>query len=69
MVHDMGQTCRSPTDNLLVAMGRWMDETIPLVPNRYRTALQTSAGGRPSQQLSPGYILSILDATPPSVHA
>ncbi|CAL5227269.1 g10200 [Coccomyxa viridis] len=36
---------RSPTDNLLVAMGRWMDETIPLVPNRYRTALQTSAAG------------------------
>lgn len=37
--------CRSPTDNLLVAMGRWMDETIPLVPNRYRSALQATAAG------------------------
>lgn len=36
---------RSPTDNLLVAMGRWMDEAVPLVPNRYQTALAASASG------------------------
>ncbi|CAK0757071.1 hypothetical protein CVIRNUC_002509 [Coccomyxa viridis] len=36
---------RSPTDNLLVAMGRWMDDTIPLIPNRYQPALQASAAG------------------------
>ena len=36
---------RSPTDNLLVAMGRWMDRAIPLVPNRYQAALATGPAG------------------------
>ncbi|BDA43850.1 Protein TIC 55, chloroplastic [Coccomyxa sp. Obi] len=36
---------RSPTDNLLVAMGRWMDRAIPLVPNRYQAALAAGPSG------------------------
>lgn len=36
---------RSPTDNLLVAMGRWMDNAIPLVPNRYQAALAAGPAG------------------------
>lgn len=36
---------RSPTDNLLVAMGRWMDNAIPLVPNRYQAALAAGPTG------------------------
>lgn len=27
---------RSPTDHLLVAIGRWMDDAVPHMPNRYR---------------------------------
>lgn len=38
-------SCRSPTDNLLVAMGRWMDKSIPLVPNRYSGPLAAVAPG------------------------
>ena len=37
-----GGLVRSPTDNMLVAMGRWMDEAVPLVPNRYSAALPAS---------------------------
>lgn len=36
---------RSPTDNLLIAMGRWMDRAIPLVPNRYQAALAAGPSG------------------------
>lgn len=36
---------RSPTDNLLVAMGRWMDHAVPLVPNRYQSALAAGPAG------------------------
>ena len=43
---------RSPTDNMLVAMGRWMDDAIPLVPNRYSSALP-STGAKPALQHTP----------------
>ena len=36
---------RSPTDNFLIALGRWLDAAIPLVPNRYRLLVAADAAG------------------------
>ena len=36
---------RSPTDSLLIAMGRWMDAAVPAVPNRYRGVLSADGAG------------------------
>jgi hypothetical protein len=49
---------RSPTDNMLVAMGRWMDEAIPLVPNRY--ASLPAAGNSPAAQPARPLFLMLL---------
>lgn len=36
---------RSPTDNILVASGKWMDKAVPCMPNRYQAALTSSLQG------------------------
>ncbi|KAK9838314.1 hypothetical protein WJX81_004064 [Elliptochloris bilobata] len=36
---------RSPTDNFLIAMGRWLDAAVPRVPNRYRLLVSADAAG------------------------
>ena len=36
---------RSPTDNILVASGKWMDKAVPWMPNRYQGALISSSQG------------------------
>ena len=36
---------RSPTDNFLIALGRWLDAAIPLVPNRYCLLVAADAAG------------------------
>ncbi len=36
---------RSPTDNILVASGKWMDKAVPWMPNRYQGLLSSSLQG------------------------
>lgn len=36
---------KAPSDNLLVALGKWMDAAIPLMPNRYRALLAAGHAG------------------------
>ncbi len=36
---------RSPTDNILVASGKWMDKAVPGMPNRYQGLLSSSLQG------------------------
>ena len=36
---------RSPTDNILVASGKWMDKAIPFMPNRYQGLLTSGLSG------------------------
>lgn len=36
---------RSPTDNILVASGKWMDTAVPSMPNRYQGLLTSSLQG------------------------
>lgn len=36
---------RSPTDNILVASGKWMDKAVPLMPNRYQGLLASGLQG------------------------
>lgn len=37
---------RSPTDNILVASGKWMDKAVPDMPNRYQGLLTSSLQGK-----------------------
>ena len=36
---------RSPTDNILVASGKWMDKAVPFMPNRYQGLLMSGLQG------------------------
>ena len=36
---------RSPTDNILVASGKWMDKAVPFMPNRYQGLLTSGLQG------------------------
>ena len=36
---------RSPTDNILVASGKWLDRAVPNMPNRYQGLLTSSLQG------------------------
>ena len=36
---------RSPTDNILVASGKWLDKAVPHMPNRYQGLLASSLQG------------------------
>ena len=36
---------RSPTDNILVASGKWLDKAMPHMPNRYQGLLSSSLQG------------------------
>ena len=36
---------RSPTDSLLVTLGRWLDCSVPHMPNRYRLAQAAGPAG------------------------
>ncbi len=36
---------RSPTDNFLISLGRWIDAAVPHAPNRYRLLVDADAAG------------------------
>ena len=44
---------RSPTDNFLIALGRWLDAAVPRVPNRYRLLVAADAAGARTPTGSP----------------
>jgi hypothetical protein len=36
---------RSPTDNFLISLGRWIDAAVPHAPNRYQLLVDADAAG------------------------
>lgn len=51
---------RSPTDNILVASGKWMDKAVPWMPNRYQGLLSSSLQGS-APLVAPGKREDVLD--------
>lgn len=43
---------RSPTDNFLIALGRWIDAAVPRAPNRYRLLVAADAAGARTRPLA-----------------
>jgi hypothetical protein len=44
---------KAPSDNLLVAVGRWMDKAVPNMPNRYGLLLDVASGAQAAISESP----------------
>lgn len=51
---------RSPTDNILVASGKWLDKALPHMPNRYQGLLASGLQGS-APLVAPGKREDVLD--------